>query len=191
MTSLRQRVIDQAALMAGGAAVDPERYAHLSDVDDQASRGTDTKPDTKQQQTLRPAGEASNPALDALPQYLRAPVTAAVGERLTEQELEHAAVGVLIEPADANRYLRAADYIDASGRPDTERIRAALESLALQRPHLAAPRRRREATAGSGQGAGQGVDSMQSRVSAVLAQMNDPDPRYQLGASTESEHYRR
>lgn len=191
MTSLRQRVIEQAALMAGGGTVDPERYAHLSDVDDQASRST-AKPAQQQLQTLRPAGEASsNRALDALPEHVREPLRAAIGEALAEQELVHEANGVINTPADAVRFLRPADFVGQDGKPDLEAIRTALQDLAVSRRHLAAPQRRRVAAADSGQGAGHGIDGQQSRVSAVLAQMNDPDQRYQLGTRADEEHYRR
>ena len=104
-----------------------------------------------------PAPSWDMSAFDALPAELRAAVQAGTARQIGAAALELEAAAVLADPTDAGLYLRDPErFVNEHGRIDVTAIRAALDALVRERPHLSLHDSTRRVAPGDGVGTGLG-----------------------------------
>src|SRR3982750_4463754 len=88
--------------------------------------------------------EASKIDPDKIRKEVESEATERANQRIVRAEGKALAVGLLIAPSDAPRYLNLSDYeVDEDGNVDPDAVKADLQELLKSKPHLAAQGGRR------------------------------------------------
>jgi hypothetical protein len=174
----------------GKAAIVRERARATAAEQALAAARTTPKPPAPQPQAPAPAAPAAGPKGDGQPDLaalVQQAVSAAIAplqEATAQREAEQAATAIrdavstsaaerFHDPTDALTQVDLASLTDGTGRPDPQKITAALDALLLRKPHLGKPvDDRRRAAPGTPVGATPGSTApLDDRVKATLARM--------------------